>query len=173
MRLNFTLDMTRMALGSRVTADGLIRRRIARHSSVDGALRRVSHALPSFPATLYNNHTSRIDARACLSESTPPPSPRSKPFAPPPPILTPPPQLSPPPPARPGYRSLRESRRRVQLTARLSWNVYARRKKNACPRRDFCLLGELSLLEVGSRFHRPRRDTRDLSRGWSKARSRS
>lgn len=61
-----------------------------------------------------------------------------------PPPLSPPPQLPPPLPlpsssssssslpARSGYRFLRESRRCVQLTARL-WNVYARRSGNTCP----------------------------------------
>jgi len=67
--------------------------------------------------------------------ATPPPLPPSPPLLPP----LPPSQSSSSlflsfslPPVPLGYRSLRNSRQRVQLTARL-WNVYARRSKNACP----------------------------------------
>lgn len=91
--------------------------------------------------------------------STPPPSPSPLPpplskLLPPllPPALPPPlpssspsPPLPLPPPARPDYRSLRESRRRVQLTARLLRNVYARRSGNTCPTRS------ISRLSLGAR----------------------
>lgn len=98
-----------------------------------------SHALPSLPATLRR-----------AAYVTPPWPLASPPALPQPPMYPLPPlpssssssssssfsSLSWPPalplPARPGYRSPRESRRRVQLTARL-WNVYARRAGDACP----------------------------------------
>lgn len=95
-----------------------------------------SHALPSLPATLrraaYVTPPWPLASPPALPQSPmyplPPSSSSSSSFSS---SLSWPPAL--PLPARPGgYRSPRESRRRVQLTARL-WNVYARRAGDACP----------------------------------------